>query len=124
MGGSKNNAGPPKWMVKIMENPMNKWMIWGGKTPIFGNTVKELVFLGYIFRMVSPAWFDTDHGNPFRHYLSTWKHVKHPFNPWKKPTILRKVTLVKGSCQDFFRGKVVSFWPRLLNSLVNCLTGK
>ena len=19
---------PPKWMVKIMENPMNKWMIW------------------------------------------------------------------------------------------------
>ncbi len=22
-------------MVKIMENPMNKWMIWG--TPIFGN---------------------------------------------------------------------------------------
>ena len=30
---------PPKWMVKIMENPMNKWMIWGfshifGLTPI------------------------------------------------------------------------------------------
>ena len=23
---------PPKWMVKIMENPMNKWMIWGEKT--------------------------------------------------------------------------------------------
>ena len=20
---------PPKWMVKTMENPMNKWMIWG-----------------------------------------------------------------------------------------------
>ncbi len=20
---------PPKWMVKIRENPMNKWMIWG-----------------------------------------------------------------------------------------------
>ena len=28
MGVSKNN-GTPKWMVKIMENPMNKWMIWG-----------------------------------------------------------------------------------------------
>ena len=28
---------PPKWMVKIMENPMNKWMIWGVNTPIFGN---------------------------------------------------------------------------------------
>ena len=24
---------PPKWMVKIMENPMNKWMIWGVKPP-------------------------------------------------------------------------------------------
>ena len=31
---------PPKWMVKIMENPnpMNKWMIWGGFPIIFGNT--------------------------------------------------------------------------------------
>ncbi len=29
MGVSKNRGGPPKWMVKIMENPMNKWMIWG-----------------------------------------------------------------------------------------------
>ena len=29
MGVSKN-TGTPKWMVKIMENPMNKWMIWGG----------------------------------------------------------------------------------------------
>ena len=28
MGVSKNR-GIPKWMVKIMENPMNKWMIWG-----------------------------------------------------------------------------------------------
>ncbi len=26
---TKNRGGPPKWMVKIMENPMNKWMIWG-----------------------------------------------------------------------------------------------
>ena len=25
----KNRGGPPKWMVKMMENPMNKWMIWG-----------------------------------------------------------------------------------------------
>ncbi len=23
------HMGPPKWMVKIMENPMNKLMIWG-----------------------------------------------------------------------------------------------
>ena len=27
---------PPKWMVKIMENPINPWMIWGEKPPIFG----------------------------------------------------------------------------------------
>ena len=25
----KTGGKPPKWMVKIMENPMNKWMIWG-----------------------------------------------------------------------------------------------
>ena len=35
MGVSKNR-GTPKWMVKIMENPIfNGWF--GGKTPIFGN---------------------------------------------------------------------------------------
>ena len=40
MGVSKN-SGTQKWMVKIMENPMNKWMILGenplfSETPIFG----------------------------------------------------------------------------------------
>ena len=31
---SKNRGGPPKWMVKIMENlkTLLKWMIWGVKT--------------------------------------------------------------------------------------------
>ena len=29
---------PSKWRVKIMENPKLKWMIWGAKTTIFGNT--------------------------------------------------------------------------------------
>ena len=28
--GVSKNRGTPKWMVKIMENPMNKWKIWGG----------------------------------------------------------------------------------------------
>ena len=29
-------SGTPKWMVlELMENPMNKWMIWGVKTPLF-----------------------------------------------------------------------------------------
>ena len=27
--GVSLNGGTPKWMVKIMENPMNKWVIWG-----------------------------------------------------------------------------------------------
>ena len=31
----KIGGKPPKWMVKIMENPMNKWMIWRGFTPLF-----------------------------------------------------------------------------------------
>ncbi len=26
---------PPKWIKFIMENPMNKWMIWGVKLPLF-----------------------------------------------------------------------------------------
>ena len=34
MGFSKNRGGPPKWMVYFIENPMNKWMIWGG-FPLF-----------------------------------------------------------------------------------------
>ena len=36
MGVSKNR-GTPKWMVKIMENPINPWMIWGENPTIFGN---------------------------------------------------------------------------------------
>ena len=37
MGLSKNR-GTPKWMVKIMENPMNKWMIWGFSHYFWFNT--------------------------------------------------------------------------------------
>ncbi len=33
--GVSKNRGIPKWMVKIMENPMNKWMIWGVILPLF-----------------------------------------------------------------------------------------
>ena len=32
--GVSVNGGTPKWMVKIMENPINPWMIWG-KHPLF-----------------------------------------------------------------------------------------
>ena len=37
MGVSKN-TGTPKWMVKKVENPMNKWMIWR-ETPLFLETL-------------------------------------------------------------------------------------
>ena len=47
MDVSKNRGFPPKWMVKIRENPMNKWMIWG-ENPPFSETPHILVmkFLG------------------------------------------------------------------------------
>ena len=32
------NRGTPKWMVKIMENPIKIRMIWGENPTIFGNT--------------------------------------------------------------------------------------
>ena len=34
--GVSKYRGTPKWMVKIIENPINPWMIWG-ENPIFGN---------------------------------------------------------------------------------------
>ena len=42
-------------MVKIVENPMSKWMIWGGKsTTIFGNIhiLKNIMmyFIAMVFR--------------------------------------------------------------------------
>ena len=42
----KIGVKPPKWMVYFMENPMNKWMIWGGVPPIFGSTpiLRELTW--------------------------------------------------------------------------------
>ena len=36
MGVSKNR-GTPKWMVKIMENPIKMYDFWGYCTTIFGN---------------------------------------------------------------------------------------
>ena len=36
LGVSKNRGGPPKWMVKIMENPIQMDDL--GGTIIFGNT--------------------------------------------------------------------------------------
>ena len=48
MGVSKNSA-IPKWMVKIMENPMNKWIILGGTcTTILGNIHITTNFYGLV----------------------------------------------------------------------------
>ena len=41
------NKGTPKWMVKIMENPMNKWMIWG--VALFLETPESMTILCILF---------------------------------------------------------------------------
>ena len=49
----------PKCMVKIMENPMNKWMIWGGFPPIFGNThmsISMYIYI-YIYIYIYTSWY-------------------------------------------------------------------
>ena len=43
VGVSKNRGGPPKWMVKIMENPF-KMDDLGEKPTIFGNILLFLYF--------------------------------------------------------------------------------
>ena len=42
--GVSKNSGTPKWMVKIMENPIKMDDLGGFTTPIFGNT--HVSFLG------------------------------------------------------------------------------
>ena len=37
----------PKWMVKIMETPMNKWMIWGFH-----------YFWKHLYKQIPPAFKD------------------------------------------------------------------
>ena len=49
---------PPKWMVQKMENPMNKWMIWGVLTPIFGN----IHFFPLPFVSFRPGGYASDDG--------------------------------------------------------------
>ena len=68
MGVSKNR-GIPKWMVKIMENPMNKWMIWGF-SHIFGNTLNN-VDLSWVFCLEILQVF-------FRIHRIHWDPLKPP----------------------------------------------
>ena len=84
---------PPKWMVKIMENPMNKWMIWGGFTPLF---LVQHPFVGFNFR----AMFDFFGALAFVTKIVTMKalpHQKFYCQPW-----------------SFLAPEVFSFHPRSL----------
>ena len=49
---------PPKWMVKIMENPMNKWMIW-------------VVFPLFIFENIHSDSLNTE--KRWKEFLRRWK---------------------------------------------------
>ena len=57
MGVSKNN-GTPKWMVKIMENPI-KMDDLGGNTHIFGSTP-----ILYIYIYIWANYNDVSRGHP------------------------------------------------------------
>ena len=47
--------GTPKWMVKIMENPMNKWMIWGVFTHHFRKPPSVAIFSPEILQISTPS---------------------------------------------------------------------
>ena len=68
----------PKWMVKIMENPMNKWMIWG--FPIFLET------------SISSIWLFSEENGPQKKKKTHKCWVIIAQNPW---TSARKCTPLK-----------------------------
>ena len=72
--------GTPKWMVKIMENPMNKLMIWG-VFPLF------LVQHPYAMVFVSSFFFAQDLASlDFMGLKSSY--VRLPgFEAWTKPLV-------------------------------------
>ena len=55
---------PPKWMVKIMENPMNKWMILGGRKP----TIFRKHPYRYKFQHKKENTCDLDQRTPFPYH--------------------------------------------------------
>ena len=54
--GVSKNRGTPKWMVKIMENPIFWWMILRGKPSIFGNIHISVAFFSDKFD-IYPRFF-------------------------------------------------------------------
>ena len=81
---SKNKGCfPPKWMVKLMENPFFKWMIWGVLTHYFRKHPYDVWVLGpldpwisWIFILMS-VFFATPRGvhrgNDQRGFVKTWQ---------------------------------------------------
>ncbi len=89
--GVSKNSGIPKWMVKIIENPIFQWMIWGGfrfshyfwKHPFTEGVDVFLsvrlwnhpvdLFLGVNFWWESTRnWGDGWHGKSFRYSMHSW----------------------------------------------------
>ena len=48
------NRGTPIWMVKVMENPFFKWMIWG-ENPLFSETSMYRIWSTYILPQIFQA---------------------------------------------------------------------
>ena len=87
MGVSKSRVKTPKWMVIIMvPNPMNKWMIWGAKTPpIFGSTPKCWNFSTVDDSAFWNFWVESlDHWkHPYVYSLEVNHHFKNGGSFWK-----------------------------------------
>ena len=60
------NGDTPKWMVKIMENPKIKWMIWGETHHFRKPPYAHIFSLFYNFRILSVS----DHWTFFRFFFS------------------------------------------------------
>ncbi len=111
MGVSKNR-GIPKWMVYFMENPMNKWMIWGyhyfwkhpnGTDPyLLGNSLSFFEFCQFDSSLseVDPM----PHGNPKKntsHPLVKKNLPKHPKKRVVSDEVSRRKNCVRKVPQTF-----------------------
>ena len=61
----KNRGKTPKLMVKIMENPIFWWMIWGENPTIFGNTH---IFTWHWLDSYGKLWVNVPYTNPMGVY--------------------------------------------------------
>ena len=81
---SKNRGGPPKWMVKIMENPIK--MGWFGGTPIFGNTP----YLGPFVAAVQPPPHGPRWGSHAPPDAAPWPQAQWPSQTTGAASLLGK----------------------------------